>query len=88
VKVKTLNRIVEARDEVEKELGMKISKELAETVLMMCMRKMRRIKASEDYLPILYRCELPLQISIIEINRKGEENYRMRKEGEKCAKFA
>ena len=60
--------ISEARREAERELGFCISDDAANEILDICKRKLAIIKKGEDYLPILYRSELPLKIQGMRIN--------------------
>lgn len=58
----------DARKEAEKEMGFSVSDEVAEEILAICKRKLSVIGKGEDYLPILYRFELPMKVHGMFIN--------------------
>lgn len=58
VKVAIGSLLVKARNEAEHECGYKFDDKYAIEVLRYCMRKLKRIGQTEEYLPLLYRCEL------------------------------
>lgn len=68
MKAKTKIELLKVTRNVEKKVGYKIPKVVVEDVLAVCLRKISCIKKDESYLPILYACELPLQLQIIAIN--------------------
>lgn len=57
-KVAISTLLVKARNEAEQECGYKFDDKYAIEVLRYCMRKLKRIGQTEEYLPLLYRCEL------------------------------
>ena len=57
-KVAIGSRIAKARAEAEHECGIKFDEKFAVEVLRYCIRKLKRIGQTEEYLPLLYRCEL------------------------------
>ena len=61
MKLSTKLKIAKARRQAEAEIGVKLPNDFARDVLKYCERKLVCIKKDEDYLPLLYRCELPLQ---------------------------
>ena len=63
-----MNELELARKEAEKEIGFAVSDEVADQILDICKRKLKVIGKSKDYLPILYRYELPLKIQGMFIN--------------------
>lgn len=83
MKIETFHKVCEAHCEVESELGFGIDAMTTWSVLGYCIRKLKRIGKDEDYLPILYRCELPMQLAMREINRRSEAMLRERKGGER-----
>ena len=58
VKVATGSLLAKARREAEQECGFKFDENFAIEVLRYCIRKLKRIGQTEEYLPLLYRCEL------------------------------
>lgn len=58
VKVAIGSLLAKARREAEQECGFKFSDSFAIEVLRYCIRKLKRIGQTEEYLPLLYRCEL------------------------------
>lgn len=67
MKLETKMLVMKARREAEKEIGAIIPDDIATEVLSYCERKLVCMKKGEDYLPILYRCELPLQVQMREL---------------------
>lgn len=82
MKLKTRLLIMKARSEAEKELNAKVPDQLAREVLDYCKRKLVCIGKGEDYLPILYRCELPMQVQMKAITALSMERMDVRKEVE------
>lgn len=78
MKFRTKHQIHSARKEVEKSIGAKIPKSVADDVLDYCIRKLSYINKDESYLPILYRCELPIHLQIREINSNSKICYSVR----------
>lgn len=74
MKILTKFKLAKARKDAEKELGFKIPDCIAKNVLDYCLNKLPYIKKDESYLPLLYRCELPMQMQIMAINYLGEQN--------------
>ena len=83
MKIFTKIKIAKAKRDADKEIGYKIDKTTAKEVLEYCKRKLIYIKKDEGYLPLLYRFELPLQVSILAINKYSEAMMKQRKEGGK-----
>lgn len=81
MKPETMKAICEAHLEVENEYGIVITEETTRAILSYCIHKLKRIGKEEDYLPLLYRCELPLQLAMQEINRISENRLKERKKG-------
>lgn len=80
MKLKTRLLIMKARAEAEKELNAKVPDQMAREVLDYCKRKLVCIGKGEDYLPILYRCELPMQVQMKAITALSMERMAVRKE--------
>lgn len=80
MKLKTRLFVMKARSEAEKELNAKVPDQLAREVLDYCKRKLVCIGKDEDYLPILYRCELPMQVQMRAITAISMERMAVRKE--------
>ena len=57
-KASTGSLLARARVEAEEECGKKFDDIFAGEVLRYCIRKLKRIGQTEDYLPLLYRSEL------------------------------
>lgn len=76
MKLKTRLLVMKARSEAEKELNAKVPDQLAREVLDYCKRKLVCIGKDEDYLPILYRCELPMQVQMRAITALSMERIR------------
>lgn len=78
------NEIMEAvkmaRRDAEAEIGFEVSDELAEEVLEHCKRKCVCAKKDDDYLPIMYRFELPMYLSMMAINAMSKAMQEIRKE--------
>lgn len=73
-----------ARKEAEAEIGFSVPDDFANDVLELCKRKCVCAKKDEDYLPIMYRFELPTKVSAALLNeysmlmqsiKKGDEMY-------------
>lgn len=58
-----------ARQEAEKQIGFQIEEETAKEILDVCIRKLKLIKQDINYLPLLYRYELPLKVQGMAINK-------------------
>ena len=76
--VDTIHGVYKAHLEVEEELGFGIDEETTREVLQYCIRKLKYIGKDEDYLPLLYRYELPMQLSMRAINKVSEERRKIR----------
>ncbi len=81
---KIAREIDEARKAAEAEIGFAVSDEFAERILELCKRKCLCAKKNEDYLPIMFRFELPMKVTAEALNeyskamqelRKGDEMY-------------
>lgn len=81
MKAETIKEVCKAHIEVENELGFVIDAKTTIEVFEYCVRKLKRIGKSEDYLPILYKCELPMQIAAREINKLSKFLYEEMKKG-------
>ena len=73
-------QIAEARSAAEAEIGFKVDDEFAESVLELCKRKCVCASKDEDYMPIMYRFELPMKVAGMAINRFSEMMQKCRKE--------
>ena len=82
MKAETIHGIVHALLDAEDELGVHFDTDFTLEVLKYCTRKLERIGKGEDYLPILYRCELESHLVMREINRRSEAMLKERKGGE------
>lgn len=82
MKAETINGIVQALLDAEHELGVHFDTDFTLDVLKYCTRKLERIGKGEDYLPILYRCELESHLAMREINSRTEAMLKERKGGE------
>lgn len=58
VRVAIGSLLAKARSEAEEECGLVFDDRFATEVLRYCIRKLERIGQTEEYLPLLYRCEL------------------------------
>ena len=83
MKAETIHGIVHAMLDAEHELGVHFDTDFTIDVLRYCIRKLERIGKDEDYLPLLYRCELESHLAMREINKMSEAIYRERKGGER-----
>jgi len=81
--VKTLRKIVLAKKEVEQKLGIKVDNQTAKEVLALCIRKCQCACKGEEYLPLMYLFELPMQLEAKKINERTLEILRERR-NEKC----
>lgn len=82
MKPETIKAVCQAHCDVVEEIGVEVSPETTIEIFGYCIRKLKYIGKDEDYLPILYRCELPLQLSMRAINRMSEAIRKERKGGE------
>ncbi len=64
---------------IERKYGIQISDDYAKEVLDYCINKLKYIGKDENYLPLLYRCELPIHIEIDVINNYGRERMEVNK---------
>lgn len=65
------NSIIDkARQEAEEEIGFEVPDKLAKEVLAYCIKKLHVIGKDVDYLPILYRYELPMKVAIMCVNNR------------------
>lgn len=76
-----MEAVKKARRDAEAEIGFEVSDELAEEVLEHCKRKCVCAKKDDDYLPIMYRFELPMYLSMMAINAVSKAMQEIRKEG-------
>ena len=81
MKVQTFSEVCQAHIEVEREYGIVIDEKTTREVFEYCVRKLKRIGKNEDYLPILHRCELPMQLAMREVNKLSRFMYEERKKG-------
>ena len=81
MKLSTKLKIVKARRQAEAELGVNLPNDFARDVLKVCIRK------DEDYLPLLYRCELTLHAQMRAITEYSIEIMKQRKEAEKSVRY-
>lgn len=77
---KILEAIKNARIDAEAEIGFEVPDELADEVLEHCKRKCVCAKKDDDYLPIMYRFELPMYLSMMAINAASKAIQEIRKE--------
>lgn len=77
VKVAIGSLLAKARREAEQECGFKFDEKFAIDVLRYCIRKLERIGQTEEYLPLLYRCELVQHFQMRSINETN--NFVMQK---------
>ena len=70
-------KIEQARMMAEQEIGFCVPDAIADEVLAYCLRKLKTIKKELDYLPLLYRYELPIKIEILSINSRSKETRKM-----------
>lgn len=77
-------QVAEARKAAEFEMGFAVSDEFAERILELCKQKCLCAGKDEDYLPIMYRFELPMKVTAEALNeysrtmqeiKKGVEMY-------------
>ena len=64
------------RNELEHELGITFPDDMVDEVFESCKRKCRCAKKDIDYLPIMFRTELPIRLMVSVINICGELNHR------------
>lgn len=86
MKLSTKLKIAKARRQAEAELGVKLPNDFARDVLKYCERKLICIKKDEDYLPLLYRCELPQHAQMRAITEYSIAMMKQRKEAEKSVR--
>lgn len=82
MKLETIKKICEAHLAVEQEYGIHIDEATTREILSYCIRKLKCIGKDEDYLPILYKCELPMQLAMKEVNKLSKFMYEEMKGGE------
>ena len=73
-------KVEEARRAAEDEIGFTVTDEFAEEILELCKRKCVCAGKNEDYLPIMYRFELPMKVKAYALNRVSEAMQKIRKE--------
>lgn len=73
-------QVADARIAAEQEIGFAVSDEFAEEILELCKRKCVCAGKDEDYLPIMYRYELPMKVAAYAINEVSQKMYEMVKE--------
>lgn len=72
VKVAIGSLLAKARREAEQECGFKFNDSFATEVLRYCIGKLKRIGQTEEYLPLLYRCELVQHQQMRSINAMSD----------------
>lgn len=81
---KIARQVQEARKAAESEIGFSVSDECADRILELCERKCLCAGKNEDYLPIMYRFELPMKVAAEALNeysrtmqksKKGAKRY-------------
>ena len=82
MKVETIREVCKAHLEVQEEYGIIIDEKTTREIFEYCLRKLKHIGKDEDYLPILYKCELPMQLAMKEINKLSKFMYEEMKGGE------
>lgn len=80
MKISTLQKIVQAKKEAEKEIGFTVDNRTAREVLRLCVRKCKCASKGEDYLPLMFRYELPMKIEAEMLNEIGKINRERRVE--------
>ena len=81
MKVQTITEVCKAHLEVEREYGIVVDPKTTREVFEYCVRKLKCIGKDEDYLPILYQCELPMHLAMKEINKLSKFMYEEMKKG-------
>lgn len=84
MKIQTLRELVKAKKSAEMSMGFAVDNVTAREVLEHCIRKCKCANKDEDYLPIMYRYELPMQIEAKRINEISLMYMKERRES-KCA---
>ena len=79
----TRKQVADARIAAEQEMGFAVSDEFAEEILELCKRKCVCAGKDEDYLPIMYRYEMPMKVAAYAINEVSQKMHEMVKEVEK-----
>ena len=80
VRKETLDLIEEQKVLYETEKNIEIPDCIAESILNHCIRKVECVKYDESYLPLLYKHELPMQLSFMLMNMKTIAEMRKRKD--------
>ena len=75
-------KVEEARRAAEDEMGFTVTDEFAEEILELCKRKCVCAGKDEDYLPIMYRFELPMKVQAYALNKVSETMQKIKKEVE------
>ena len=75
-------QVADARIAAEQEICFAVSDEFAEEILELCKRKCVCAGKDEDYLPIMYRYELPMKVAAYAINEVSQKMHEMVKEVE------
>ena len=75
-------QVADARIAAEQEMGFAVSDEFAEEILELCKRKCVCAGKDEDYLPIMYRFELPMKVHAYAPNKVSETMQKIKKEVE------
>ncbi len=79
VKVAIASQLAKARVEAETVCGRCFDDIFAGEVLRYCIRKLKRIGQTEEYLPLLYRCEL---VQHHQMKAFSSSNYQSEEKGE------
>lgn len=73
-------QVADARIAVEQEMGFAVPDEFAEEIFELCKRKCVCAGEDEDYLPIMYRYELPMKVAAYAISEVSQKMHKMIKE--------
>lgn len=76
---KIAREVQEARRAAEAEMGFTVSDEFADHILELCKRKCLCAGKDEDYLPIMYRFELPMKVTAEALNEYSRTMQEIKK---------